>query len=74
VDRQCRPTAEQTAEVLNRTAGDIAHIHEAFAVAQREHQRTVVLLTQADMFDPPVADPSYADYYGFQSIVATIDR
>ncbi|MFG2040468.1 hypothetical protein [Dactylosporangium sp. NPDC048998] len=68
------PTPEQTAEVLHRTAGAIAHIHETFADARREHQRAVVLLTQADMFDPTVANPSYADYYGFQTIVAAIAR
>ncbi|MEV8514172.1 hypothetical protein [Dactylosporangium sp. NPDC051484] len=60
--------------VLNRTAGAIAHIHETFADARREHQRAVVLLTQADMFDPTVANPSYADYFGFQTIVAAIAR
>ncbi|WP_433305392.1 hypothetical protein ACQP2F_17940 [Actinoplanes sp. CA-030573] len=68
------PTPEQTAEVLNRTAGDIAQIHETFAAAGRDHRRAVVLLTQADMFDPTVANPAYADYYGFQPIVAAIVR
>jgi hypothetical protein len=68
------PTPEQTAEVLNRTAADITHIHEAFADARRDHQSAVVLLTQADMFDPTVTNPSFADYYGFQPIVAAIVR
>jgi hypothetical protein len=34
----------------------------------------VVLLLQADMFDPTVANPSFTDYYGFQPIVAAIAR
>lgn len=68
------PTAAQTAEVLNRTAGDIAHLHDAFAAARRDHRRAVVLLTQADMFDPTVSGPSFDDYYGFQPIVAAIVR
>ncbi|WP_426509593.1 hypothetical protein ACPPVO_02110 [Dactylosporangium sp. McL0621] len=67
-------TPEQTAEVLNRTAAAIQHIHDAFAEAQRRHQRSVVLLTQADMFDPTVPNPSWANYYGFQPIVAAIVR
>jgi hypothetical protein len=32
----------------------------------------VVLLTQADMFDPNVASPEFTDSYAFQPIVATI--
>ena len=28
-----------------------------------------MLLTQADMFDPTVAEPEFADYYAFQPIV-----
>jgi hypothetical protein len=29
-------------------------------------------MTQADMFDPTVDDPTYADYYAFQPIVRAI--
>jgi hypothetical protein len=29
-------------------------------------------MTQADMFDPTVAKPTYADYYAFQPIVRAI--
>jgi len=68
------PTPQQTAEVLNRTAGAIAHIHQTFADARRVHQRAVVLLTQADMFDPTVTNPTFADYYGFQPIIAALVR
>jgi hypothetical protein len=68
------PTPDQTVEVLNRTAGDITHIHETFAAAKRDHQHAIVLLTQADMIDPTVANPTPSDYYGFQPIVAAIVR
>jgi len=71
---QTAPTPEQTAEVLGRTSASIQEIHDAFAQASREHQRGVVLMMQADMFDPTVPDPSFADYYGFQPIVAAIAR
>jgi hypothetical protein len=68
------PTPEQTAEVLARTSATIQEFHDAFATARRHHDRAVTLLIQADMFDPTVADPAYADYYGFTPIVAAIAR
>jgi hypothetical protein len=68
------PTPEQTAEVLARTAAAIQEIHDTFADARDNHDRAVVLLTQADMFDPSVAKPAFADFYGFQAIVAAIAR
>jgi hypothetical protein len=71
---QTAPTPEQTAEVLNRTAAAIQEIHDAFADARHDHQKAVVLLLQADMFDPTVANPSFAAYYGFAPIVAAIAR
>ncbi|QNE18673.1 hypothetical protein F1D05_13085 [Kribbella qitaiheensis] len=66
------PTAEQTAEVLGRTAAVIQSIRETFARAGQHHDKAVVLLTQADMFDPTVADPTFADYFAFQPIVQAI--
>jgi hypothetical protein len=66
------PTPEQTAEVLGRTAAVIQSIRETFAQARDQHNKSVVLLTQADMFDPTVTDPTYADYYAFQPIVQAI--
>ncbi|NJC72059.1 hypothetical protein HC031_20405 [Planosporangium thailandense] len=68
------PTPEQTAEVLSRTSATIQEIHDTFADARREHQRAVVLMLQADMFDPTVSNPTFTDYYGFQPIVAAIAR
>ena len=66
------PTPEQSAEVLGRTAAGIQLIRETFARARAGHQRAVVLLTQADMFDPTVSNPTFADYFAFQPIVAAI--
>lgn len=68
------PTPEQTVEVLSRTAAVIQEIHDAFADARANRDRAVTLLTQADMFDPTVTNPAFADYYGFQPIVAAIAR
>jgi hypothetical protein len=68
------PTPEQTAEVLARTSAVIQEIHDTFADARRNHDRAVTVLLQADMFDPTVANPAYADYYGFQPIVAALAR
>jgi hypothetical protein len=66
------PTPEQAAEVSSRTAAVIASIRATFREARAEHNRAVVLLTQADMFDPTVANPSFADYSAFQPIVRVI--
>jgi hypothetical protein len=71
---QTAPTPQQAAEVLGRTSATIQEITDTFAEARHEHQRAVVLLIQADMFDPTVANPSFADYYAFQPIVAAIAR
>jgi len=46
------PTAEQLAEVEARTAADVAQLEQTFADARRTKARAVVVLTQADMFDP----------------------
>src|SRR5512142_1959738 len=58
------PTPEQTAEVLTRTAASIQEIDEAFDEARVEHQRAVVLLMQADMFNPSEPGPTFAEYHG----------
>ncbi|MDT4893293.1 MAG: hypothetical protein QOE97_2328 [Pseudonocardiales bacterium] len=71
---QTAPTPDQTAEVLARTSADIQLIHDTFATAKAHHDKAVTLLTQADMFDPTVANPQFADYFGFQAIVAAIAR
>lgn len=65
-------TPEQTAEVLGRTASVIGEIRSTFQQARRERLPAVVVFTQADMFDPTVANPKFSDYYAFQPIVNTI--
>lgn len=46
------PTAEQLAEVESRTAADVAQLERTFAEAKATKARAVVVMTQADMFDP----------------------
>jgi hypothetical protein len=66
------PTPEQSVEVLGRTAAVIENIRNTFRQARDEHDRSVVLLTQADMFDPTVPNPTFADNFAFQPIVRAI--
>jgi len=66
------PTEQQSAEVRTRTAAVIKSIRDTFKQARDKHHRSVVLLTQADMFDPTVPNPAFADYSAFQPIVKTI--
>jgi hypothetical protein len=68
------PTPEQTAEVLARTSAAVQEIHDTFADAREHHDRAVVLLTQAEMFLPDDAAPVFANYFGFQTVVAAIAR
>ncbi|WP_420313604.1 metallophosphoesterase [Actinopolymorpha alba] len=65
-------TPEQLAEVRGRTAAAVQHIRETFAQAKRDRDRAVVLLTQADMFDPSVSNPNPANLSGFTPIIQTI--
>jgi hypothetical protein len=69
---QTTASPEQTAEVLGRTAAAIELIRATFASARRDRDRAVVVMTQADMFDPTVEDPEYADYYAFTPIVRAL--
>jgi hypothetical protein len=66
------PTLEQSAEVASRTAAVIKSIRVTFDQAREEHNRSVVLMMQADMFDPTVPNPAFADYSAFQPIVRAI--
>jgi len=68
-------TAEQLAEVQHRTDAVIAQIHETFADAERRNDRAVVLMTQADMFDPSLLAAATANpetVSGFREIVKTV--
>ena len=64
------PTPEQSAEVQKRTAAALDLINEAFD--QAHGRKAVVLLMQADMFDPTVPNPAFSNYSAFQEIVRTI--
>jgi hypothetical protein len=63
------PTSQQLAEVDARTKADLDLIDATFDKAIRGDQKAVVLLMQADMFDPTVEKPNFSDFYGFQPIV-----
>ena len=69
---QTTATPEQAAEVLGRTAASVELIRDAFDDARAHRDRAVVVMTQADMFDPTVTNPSYASYYAFTPIVRAL--
>lgn len=69
---QTTPTPQQSAEVLGRTAAGIQLIRDTFQSARDHRDRAVVIMTQADMFDPTVANPQYADYFAFTPIVQAL--
>jgi hypothetical protein len=50
----------------------IANMREAFRQARADHDRAVVLMQQADMFDGTVSDPRPADYSAFRPLVQAI--
>jgi hypothetical protein len=68
------PTPEQRTAVAERTRADIDALRSAFKTAKHEHDRGVVVMQQADMFDPTYA-PTWNDIGAFQSWVqALIDE
>ena len=68
------PTPKQLAEAKHRTAAGLRLIDETFDQATNNKQRAVVLLMQADMFDPTVSHPQFTDFSGFQPIVRKIAK
>jgi hypothetical protein len=65
-------TDEQLDEVAARTAADIAQLEKTFADAKRTNARAVVVMTQADMFDPSqlaAAQENPHQVSGFRPIV-----
>lgn len=66
------PTAEQEAEVRHRTAADVTELKDTFGKARENGDRAVVVMTQADMFDPTVTSPSQADFGAFKPLVQTL--
>ena len=68
-------TPEQLAEVEARTDAALEQIRGTFADAERRNDRAVVLMTQADMFDPSLLAAATANpeiMSGFRAIVAAI--
>jgi hypothetical protein len=66
------PTVEQLSEVRARTAADTQQLKEAFRKARGDGDRAVVVMTQADMFDPTVPAPSQADFGAYKPLVQTL--
>ncbi|MDQ1629904.1 MAG: hypothetical protein QOI54_3648 [Actinomycetota bacterium] len=66
------PTPDQLEEQAGRQAADLRLIHETFTDARHQQNRAVALMIQADMFDPTVAKPAFADYSAFQPIVRAL--
>jgi hypothetical protein len=69
------PTPEQLAEVEHRTDAVLNQVRDTFADAERRNDRAVVLMTQADMFDPSLLAAATANpetVSGFREIVKTI--
>ena len=64
-------TPEQVAAVADRTAADIAIVRQAFAEARERGDRGVVIMQQADMFDPTYT-PTWNDIGAFQPWVQAI--
>ena len=59
-------------EVGARTQAAIELLDQTFARAARDDDRAVAVMLQADMFDPTVPNPSYADYSAFTPIVRSL--
>ena len=66
------PTDAQNAEESSRMAAAIANVRAAFREARTHQLRGVVLMQQADMFDPTVVNPRFTDYSAFKPLVQAI--
>ncbi|MDO7869149.1 metallophosphoesterase family protein [Nocardioides jiangxiensis] len=65
------PNERQLAEVPARTRADIAQLHHAFTEAQENGDRAVVVMQQADVFDPTWT-PTFADFSAFKPWVQAL--
>ncbi|GAA2135543.1 hypothetical protein GCM10009844_00900 [Nocardioides koreensis] len=65
------PTPEQRQAVQARTDADIDELRAAFVTARSRHDRAVVVMQQADMFDPSYA-PSWDDISAFRPWVQAL--
>ena len=64
-------TPEQVAEEKARMADALASMGTTFATARHKHDRAVVLMLQADMFDPTYT-PKWTDISAFQPFVQAL--
>lgn len=68
------PTPQQVAEEKARMANAISVVRSTFAAARQRHDRAVMILLQADMFDPTYS-PTFSDISAFKPLVqALIDE
>jgi len=65
-------TPEQLAEEQARMANGIAVVRDTFAQARQRHDRAVMVLLQADMFDPTYTPNFATDISAFQPLVQTL--
>ncbi len=65
------PRPEQLAAEQARMANAISVVKSAFATAKQKHDRAVMVLLQADMFDPTYT-PAWSDISAFQGLVQTL--
>jgi hypothetical protein len=68
-------TPEQRAEVKHRIDAAVGQLRDTFADAARRNDRAVVIMTQADMFDPALLAAATADpetMSGFREIIDTL--
>ncbi len=65
-------TPEQLAEEQARMANAIAVVRDTFAQARQRHDRAVMVLLQADMFDPTYTPSFTTDISAFQPLVQTL--
>ena len=70
-------TPEQEAEAEHRIDAAVEQLRDTFTDATRRNDRAVVILTQADMFDPSLLAAATADpaaMSGFREIIDTLVR
>jgi len=65
------PRPEQLAAEQARMANAISLVKSTFATARQKHDRAVMVLLQADMFDPTYT-PAWSDVSAFQGLVQTL--
>lgn len=72
------PTVAQLEEVASRTAADVEQLERTFAEAKATNARAVVVMTQADMFDPHLLRMGAAEnpelVSGFHPIVEALAK